>query len=409
MSRTPGVPLRPGGGGRRSRVALVSVAAVVLIGLNLRAGIASAGPLFHALQDLLGYGALAASLLPTVPVLCFAVAGAATAWLVRRVGLEPAIALALLLLTGGLAARAVDSTLMLMAGTVIGMSGLAVCNVAMPTYIRQHHTERAATMTAVYTVSMTIGATAAAAAAVPIADGLGSPTLGLAAWALPAAVAFAVFLPLAIRSRLADDWAARQGVPYVSPWPLLRTRKGLLFTSLFAVQAFLAYGVLGWYPHILVSRGLDATTAGLMLGLMQLVGIPTMMVLLAMAGRPWLLRTAFMITCGASLAGYVVLLAAPVDWAVGTSILMGLGFCVFPLLMLLISRSGETSAETTALSTLAQSLGYLGAALGPFGLGLMNGLLGDWTAALVLVLAVSAVQLLLSHRVTSAPRAGAGT
>lgn len=66
---------------------------------------------------------------------------------------------------------------MLLAGTVIGMSGLAVRNVAMPSYIRQHHADRAATMTALYTVSMTIGAT------------------------------------LAVRSRLADDWAARQGSP----------------------------------------------------------------------------------------------------------------------------------------------------------------------------------------------------
>jgi MFS transporter, CP family, cyanate transporter len=155
---------------------MVSVAAVVLIGLNLRSSIASAGPLFHDLQDLLGYGPLIASLLPTIPVLCFAVAGAATAWLVRRSGLEPAIALALALLTGGLALRAVEST---------GM----------------------------YTVTMTIGATAAAALAVPIAQRLGSPTMGLAAWALPAAAALAVFLPLAVRSRKTHVRAASPGIP----------------------------------------------------------------------------------------------------------------------------------------------------------------------------------------------------
>ncbi len=390
----------------------VSLAAVVLIGLNLRAGIASAGPLFHDLQASLGYGTVTASLLPTVPVLCFAVAGAAAAWLVRRVGLEPAIGLSLLLLTAGLAVRAVESTAMLMVGTVVGMCGLAVCNVAMPSYIRQHHTGRAATMTGAYTVSMAVGATTAAAVAVPIALALGSPSLGLAAWAVPAALALAVFLPLVVRSRRSADWAARRDLPYVSPWPLLRTRRGLLFTALFAVQAFLAYGVLGWYPHILVSRGLDATTAGLMLGLMQVVGIPAMMVLLAMAGRPWLVRTAFMVTCGASLAGYVVLLLAPIQWVAGTSVLMGLGFCVFPLLMLLISRSGDSAAETTALSTLAQSLGYLGAALGPFGMGMINGLTGNWTGAIVVALVVSAAQLVLSHRVTASPgpaTAGAAT
>ena len=38
----------------------------------------------------------------------------------------------------------------------------------------------------------------------------------------------------------------------------------------------------------------------------------------------------------------------------------------------------------------------------------MNGLLDDWTAALVVVLVVSAVQLVLSHRVTAAPLRGVG-
>src|SRR5688500_8335795 len=76
----------------RRWLTLAAVAAVVLIGLNLRAGIASAAALFHDLQLLLGYGPLVAALLPTVPVLCFALAGAATAWLSSRMGLERAIA-----------------------------------------------------------------------------------------------------------------------------------------------------------------------------------------------------------------------------------------------------------------------------------------------------------------------------
>src|SRR6185312_8925037 len=63
---------------RRRWLIAAGVAAVVLIGLNLRAGIASAAALFHDLQQLLGYGPLVAALLPTVPVLCFALAGAAT-------------------------------------------------------------------------------------------------------------------------------------------------------------------------------------------------------------------------------------------------------------------------------------------------------------------------------------------
>src|SRR6185312_11475572 len=253
----------------------LAVAAVVLVGLNLRAGIASAAPLFHDLEELLGYGTLVASLLPTIPVLCFAFAGAGTAWLVKRTGLERAIGVALLLLTLGLAVRAFESTWLLLAGTVLGMSGLAICNVAMPSFIREHHAHRTASMTATYTVTMSVGATSAAAFSVPIAARLGSPTLGLAAWAVPAALALLVFLPLATRGSRADGPAG----PHVSPWPMLATRKGMLFTSVFAVQALLVYTLLSWLPHILISRGSDPATAGFMLGLVQAVSIPTVLLL----------------------------------------------------------------------------------------------------------------------------------
>lgn len=376
------------------------IAAVVLVGLNLRAGIASAAPLFHDLENLLGYGTLVASLLPTIPVLCFAFAGAGTAWLVKHTGLERAIGIALLLLTLGLAVRAFESTWLLLAGTVLGMCGLAICNVAMPSFIREHHPQRTASMTATYTVTMSVGATSAAALSVPVAASLGSPTLGLAAWAIPAALALLVFLPLAIAGSRTTGPAGA----HVSPWPMLATRKGLLFTSMFGVQALLVYSLLSWLPHILISRGSDPATAGFMLGLVQAISIPTVLLLLWMASKPRLLRPAFMLTCGAAVAGFLALLLLPVEFSVVPSVLTGLGLGIFPLLMLMISRSGNNAAETTALSTLAQSVGYLIAALGPFGLGLLQGVLGSWTVPLVILVGVTLLQIFLGYRISGSGR-----
>jgi CP family cyanate transporter-like MFS transporter len=178
---------------------------------------------------------------------------------------------------------------------------------------------------------------------------------------------------------------------------MLATRKGLLFTGLFAIQALLAYSVLGWLPSILIARGVDATAAGFLLGLVQVVTIPAVVVLLAMAARPRLVRPAFLVVGVTSLAGFIALLVVPAQWAVLPAVLMGVGFGIFPLVMLLISRSGETAAETTALSTLAQSLGYLIAAAGPFGIGLLHDALGNWTVPLALLVAGSGVQLLLGY------------
>lgn len=372
----------------------LAIAAVILVGLNLRMGIASASPLFHDLQEMMGYGTFIASLLPTIPVLCFAVAGAATSLVIRRTGLELGIALSLLLLTAGLALRIVDSTWALLAGTVVGMCGLAICNVAMPSFIREHHGNRAASMTAAYTTTMSIGATLASAISVPLAVKAGSPTTALALWAIPAGLALLVFVPLSISGKRS---AVQKGT-HVSPWPLLATRKGLLFTTVFGIQSLLVYTVVSWLPHILISRGLEPVDAGLMLGIVQGVSIPAVMIMLWMASKPALLRSAFVLTTSCSVLGFIALLLLPVELSLISSVFIGLGFGVFPLVMLMLSRSGGSAEETTAMSTVAQSVGYLIAAIGPFALGLMQGALGSWTVGLVIILAFAVVQLLFCYK-----------
>src|SRR3712207_2102690 len=88
----------PAPGVAKPRAAVVfSVIALLLIGLNLRAGISGASALLHDLQSVLGYGPLVAAVIPSIPTLCFALAGAGTSWLTGRLGVEKAILLALAL------------------------------------------------------------------------------------------------------------------------------------------------------------------------------------------------------------------------------------------------------------------------------------------------------------------------
>ncbi len=385
-------------------VAVVGIVAIVLIGLNLRAGISSASALYHDLQLVLGYGPLTAALLPSIPTLCFAVAGAATSWLVRLVGVEKAIAIALATLTAGLALRAVPSVGMLLLGTMVSMSGLAVCNVAMPSFIREHYANRTAAMTGVYTITMSLGATTSAAVSVPLAMQLGSPSLGLAAWAVLSVVTLLAFIPVALA---AHRRPAQEPGPATNPWKLLKTRQGLLITAFFTIQAIAAYSIISWLPLILIDGGLDPATAGLMLGLAQVVTVVTNIGLLAIAARPGGLRLAFMLASGSYLLGAIALLVLPAQSAVGPALLLGFGFGVFALVLVVISKSGSTTAEATAMSTVAQSVGYLVGTLGPFGVGLAHTLSGGWTVPLILLVAVAAVQVVLAWLLTATGRGGA--
>nr|WP_307097796.1 MFS transporter [Arthrobacter sp. V1I9] len=393
----------------RPRSAVVfGVIALVLIGLNLRAGITGASALLHDLQMVLGYGPLVAAFIPSIPTLCFALAGAGTSWLTGRLGVEKAILLSLAMLAGGLLLRGIPATGMLVAGSVVGMSGLAVCNVAMPSFIREHFAHRTSLMTAVYTVTMTTGATVASVAVVPLAQALGSPSAAVGAIGITAVAAFLGFLPVALH---AHRNSTRSTAGHVSPWPLLSTRKGLLLTAIFTLQSLLAYALLSWFPYMLTTMGLDASESGLMFGLMQLVSVPSGMLLIAIGSRPKMLRPAFYLVSITMAAGVALLLVLPVGLAIVPAILLGFGLGIFPLVMVMISRSGSSTAETTALSTLAQSIGYLLATTGPFGMGLLHSATGGWTLPLALLLALALVQVVVAHLITGSAmtRSVAGT
>jgi MFS transporter, CP family, cyanate transporter len=386
---------------RPRRVLVAGIVALVLIGLNLRAGITGAAALLHDLQAVLGYGPLTAAVIPSVPTLCFAVAGAATTWLTRRLGLEKAILLSLAMLAVGLLLRGIPSTGMLLAGTVVGMSGLAICNVAMPSFIRVHFADRTSLMTALYTVTMTTGATVVAVLIVPVAQGLGSASAGLGSIGFLALGACLGFLPIAVYAH--RNASAVKAAP-VAPWPLLRTRTGALITLGFTVQALLAYAVLSWFPYLLVTMGMTGAGSGLMFGLMQLVSVPAGMILVAIGSRPRRQRAAFYLATVTMALGVLAMLILPVDWAPLTAVLLGFGLGIFPLVMVMISRSGRTAAETTALSTVAQSAGYLLATLGPFGMGLLHSATDSWTLPLFLLLAVALGQIAVGHAITRRPK-----
>ncbi|MFE7122213.1 MFS transporter, partial [Streptomyces sp. NPDC057654] len=360
-----------------TRSALIAGAGIVLIALNLRLGISSAAALLDRLRADPGLGPLAAALLPALPTLAFAAAGAGTATLARRLGAERTVLLALAALTAGLAVRAVPATWALLVGTVLGTSGLALCNVLLPSLLRARFPTRVALLTGVYTTTMALGSTLGAAVAVPVADAVGSPSLGLAVWALPALAATAVWSfvrPPTARTATGDTAGER-----ISPLAMARTRLGALVTAYFALQALNCYAVIGWLPSLLTDHGMSGGAAGGMLAVTQAVGIPATFAVLAFARAPGRLRTAFTVISAAMLAGFAGLLAAPTSLPLLWAVLVGLGLCSFPLVLAVIGDSGSTPAETTALSTLSQSLGYLVAALGPFAVGLLHSASGGWT------------------------------
>ena len=76
--------------------------------------------------------------------------------------------------------------------------------------------------------------------------------------------------------------------------------------------------------------------------------------------------------------------------AIPAAVLVGIGCCVFPVVLTLIGLRAHTPDGTAALSGFTQSLGYLLAALGPFLMSTLYDHTGGWTAPLWLLLALVA-------------------
>ncbi|MFI7099660.1 MFS transporter [Streptomyces sp. NPDC050161] len=383
----------------RSRAAWLTAAGIVLIAFNLRPAISSCSALLEQLRSQLGFDPLVASLIPTLPTLCFAAVGATGAMLARRVGTEPAVLIALAALGGGLAVRAVPQTWALLAGTLLGSAGLALCNVLLPAVVKAHFPDRVALLTGVYTTTMALGSALAAAVAVPVADVAGRPSLGLAAWALPAVLALAVW---ALRP---GSWKAathRAGSGAVSALTAGRTRFGLLVTAFFALQSLSSYAVIGWLPTVLTDHGMSPDRAGVMLGLALLVGVPSTFALMPLTRTAGRLRLAFCVVGVSLMSGYLGLLCAPLALPALWAVLTGLGLGAFPLVLAIIGTSGRSPQETAALSTFSQSTGYLLASAGPFGIGLVHSATGAWTMPLAVLLVLAAGQLLVGLSLTSA-------
>src|SRR4051794_14386241 len=194
--RAPEVP--------RSRIATVLlVAAIVAVALNQRPAVVAVAPVLGDLRSDTGLSSTLAGLLTTLPVLCFGAFAPAAPRLARRIGLETAVALSLVLLAAGIALRLLPPLALLFAGSVVAGAAIAVANVLLPAYVKREFRRPGAVM-GLYSASLNVGAGAGAAATVPLAAALGvdwRTALGL--WLVLALAALVLWLPPA-RARGAD-------------------------------------------------------------------------------------------------------------------------------------------------------------------------------------------------------------
>jgi CP family cyanate transporter-like MFS transporter len=370
---------------KRLLPAASAAATVFLVALCLRPAITAVGPLLPQISADVGLGEAAQGLLGALPLLAFAFVSPQVHRLSGRLGMERAVLLALLVLAAGTVARSYTGTAGLWAGTLVIGCAIAVGNVLVPAIVKRDFAANVSRATGFYTAFITIAASTASAVAVPVADAV-DWRLSLALWAVPALVVAAVWAP-----RAGPAPVAEVGVPGGGA-VVWRQPRAWLITAFMGLQSTCFYVLVTWLPTIEIGHGVSERTAGLHLFLFQGMGI------LGGLAVPLLLRDPRTRALGAIAASLPVvvamagLLAAPglaVLWAAIAG--LGQGASLVAALTL-ISFGGRTPSETTRLSGMAQSFGYLLAAAGPVAAGVLAERTGAWEATLVMIIGLGVLQ-----------------
>ncbi|MER6465395.1 CynX/NimT family MFS transporter [Streptomyces sp. NPDC001228] len=380
------------------------VVGILLAAVNLRPAITSLGALLEEVRDGLGMSGSVAGLLTSVPPFCFAVFGVMAPRLARRFGPPAVVCAGMAAITAGLLIRPyVGGTVGFLAGSALALMGIAVSNVLMPVIVKRWFPDRVGSMTGLYSMALAAGTSVAAAVTVPVTDALGGRwQTGLAVWAGLAAVAVLPWLPL-VRNRgpeqaPAPEASARaraEGRPDDQPPALriTRSRTAWALAVFFGLQATAAYITMGWMAQIFRDAGVSAGTAGLLLAVTMVMGVPLAFVIPRVATRlpqqgPIVIALG---VCG--LAGYAGLWAAPAAGAWAWALLLGVSNCAFPLALTMVGMRSRTGAGVVQLSAFAQSVGYLISIPGPLLVGVLYQHSGGWGLPIALMIGLMIPQM----------------
>ncbi|KOG48321.1 transporter [Streptomyces virginiae] len=382
----------------------VLIVGIVLAALNLRPAITSLGALFEETRTGLGMSGTVAGLITSVPALCFAVFGVTAPRLSRRFGPAAVVCAGMAAVATGLLIRPfATGAAGFLAASALSLAGIALTNVLLPVIVKRYFPDRVGTMTGLYSMSLAAGTSLAAAATVPLTAALGgSWRTGLLVWAVLALVAVLPWLPVARASRRADRAAAaaagpgaRAGAGADTGPRVVRSRTAWALACYFGLQATGAYITMGWLPQIFRDAGVSASTAGVLLAVTMVMGVPLAFVIPGLAAR-MKNQGAIAVTLGLfGLIGYLGLYFAPAAGAWAWALLLGISNCAFPLVITLIGLRAKSPAGVVKLSAFAQSTGYLISIPGPLVIGALYQHSGGWDLPLALMAALLVPQIVL--------------
>lgn len=388
-SDDPDAVSRPSG-----TAAVVAAVGIMIVAANLRPAVVSVAPLVDEIKASTGWSSSVTGLLTTLPVLVFGLAAPVAPRCAARFGIERTVFGALVLLVAAILIRLQASPVALFAGSALVGAAIGVGNVVLPSLIKRDFAHRSGLMTGLYSMTLSGGAAAAAALTVPINDAIGGNwRMTLASWGAFVLVALVVWAPQLRLLHRMELSAERDS--------LWRNRIAWAITIFMAAQSMIFFTFAAWLPEYLIDRGMSPAGAGAVLALGQVAGLMVSLIAPIIAGRFHDQRAvtgAALAVCGIGFVGLLATDQWPTLWVM--CVMTGPGASISLALLFMVLRSTSTT-QTSQVSGMAQSVGYILAAVGPVAIGALHDVAGSWTiamSALALVLIPQAASTVVAAR-----------
>ncbi|GAA3714368.1 CynX/NimT family MFS transporter [Salinicoccus jeotgali] len=368
------------------------VIGIILVGANLRGPLTSVGVLIPFIREDLAISNAVAGAITTLPLLAFALLSPIAPKIANRIGMERTVALSLVILIAGIAVRSISGINFLFLGTFFIGLAISVGNVLIPGIIKVKFPYKIGLMMGIYAIFMNVFGALGSGVSAPLAS-MGNfgwqGSLGM--WLILAAVSLLVWLP-----QLKEKEDRQAGVKKDKDSSLLRSPLAWKITIFMGSQSLIFYTLVTWLPDILQQNGYDSNAAGWMVFLMQFAIIPVTFVVPVVAEKmknqvalSFMTGALFITGLAGLLQGSALLVPL---WAILIGVAAGSAFSLSMMFFTLRTKDGK---EAATLSGMAQSFGYLLAAVGPVLVGALHDITGGWTLPLTLLIALAVIILIV--------------
>ena len=374
---------------------ILIILGVIFLSLILRTPITSVGAIVGPLKSILDINNTVAGFITTIPLIAFAIFSPMVAKLSNKAGLEKTLLLAAVIISIGLGLRFYINTYVFFITTFIIGVGITIGNVLLPGLVKKYYPKKLGLMTGFYAVVMNVGAAVAAGISYPIlSSNIGgekfSTGLAVNIWIIIAIINIFVYTAMSKNSSLSEIKDEHEKVhgyfKYSKMWTIMLSM---------GLQSALFYCSVSWFAEIMISKDFSPETAGLLLSISQFAQFPSTFIVPILADKvhnkliiPVVITIGYLVSLVGMLytsGNFVLMLTFIIifAWAGGGS---------FSYVMYLFSVKSRNESEAADISGLAQSGGYLLAAVFPPLLGYIRDI-SDWNKALYVLILTAAVLL----------------